>query len=109
MGVQTNEKNKNKKQNRQNNIHIRVLKNKMSQCKQNFSVNCENAINEQINVELANSYLYMAMAAHFDRDDVALAGFRDYFQKQADEEREHAQKFIKYLNMRVGRCNFESI
>merc|ERR1719495_934469 len=32
-------------------------------------------INKQINMELYASYVYMAMACYFDRDDVALNGF----------------------------------
>ena len=33
---------------------------------------------------------------YFTRDDVALPGFAKYFQKNSDEEREHAQKFMEY-------------
>ena len=35
-------------------------------------------------------------AAYFDRDDVALQGFAKRFRENSDEEREHAQKLIKY-------------
>ena len=75
----------------------------MSLCRQNFSASAEDAINAQINAELSASYVYQAMAAHFDRDDVALPGFRDFFKKSSDEEREHAFKLIDYLNKRGGR------
>ena len=43
------------------------------------------------------------MAYHFDRDDIALEGFHKYFKHQSDEEREHAEKLMKYQNMRGGR------
>ena len=33
---------------------------------------------------------------YFTRDDVAYPGFAKYFQKNSDEEREHAQKFMEY-------------
>ena len=49
------------------------------------------------------------MAAHFDRDDVALPGFRDYFLESSKEENEHAQEFINYVNKRGGRVTYKSI
>merc|ERR1712027_95232 len=51
-------------------------------------------INKQINMELYASYVYMAMACYFDRDDVALKGFAKRFADNSTEEREHAQKLI---------------
>lgn len=75
----------------------------MSQARQNYHEDCEAAINKQINMELYASYVYLSMAGYFDRDDVALPGFKKFFKKSSDEEREHAQKFIKYQNMRGGR------
>jgi len=75
----------------------------MSAIRQNYHEECEAAINKQINMELYASYVYLAMAYHFDRDDVALEGFHKYFKHQSDEEREHAQKFMAYQNKRGGR------
>lgn len=42
------------------------------------------------------------MAYYFDREDVALQGFHKYFKEQSDEEREHAQKLMKFQNQRGG-------
>jgi len=81
----------------------------MSLCRQNYSKPAEDAVNSQINSELQASYIYHSMAAHFDRDDIALPGFRDFFQKSSNEEREHAQKLIDYQNKRGGRVVFKSI
>eukprot|EP01102_Stenamoeba_stenopodia_P013544 TRINITY_DN440_c0_g1_i1.p1 TRINITY_DN440_c0_g1~~TRINITY_DN440_c0_g1_i1.p1 ORF type:complete len:170 (-),score=54.20 TRINITY_DN440_c0_g1_i1:105-614(-) len=81
----------------------------MSLARQNFSAALEATFNQQINAELTASYTYLALAAHFDRDDVALAGFRDFFKHQSDEEREHAQKLIDYVNKRGGRVSFDNI
>ncbi|XP_078180607.1 ferritin-1, chloroplastic-like [Carex rostrata] len=70
---------------------------------------CEAAINEQINVEYNVSYVYHAMFAYFDRDNVALKGFAKFFKDSSDEEREHAEKLMKYQNTRGGRVKLNSI
>merc|ERR1712209_17122 len=67
----------------------------VSKIRTNFHPNSEAMINKQINMELHASYVYMSMAAYFDRDDVALHGF--------------AMRFIKYQNMRGGRVVFQDI
>lgn len=80
-----------------------------SLARQNYHVDCEAAINRQINLELYSSYVYMSMATFFGRDDIALPGFHKYFKHNSDEEREHAEKFIKYQNMRGGRVSFQDV
>merc|ERR1711868_138575 len=75
----------------------------------NFHSDSEAMINKQINMELYASYVYMAMACYFDRDDVALKGFAKRFADNSTEEREHAQKLISYQNMRGGRVVFQDI
>lgn len=80
-----------------------------SLARQKFATASENALNAQINAELSASYVYRAMAAHFDRDDVALPGFHKYFLKNAEEETEHAQLFIDYVNKRGGRVVLKAI
>jgi len=60
-------------------------------------------------MELYASYTYMAMAAYFDRDDVALAGFAKKYRADSEEEREHAMKLIEYQNKRGGRVVFNDI
>lgn len=60
--------------------------------RQNFAVECEMGINKQIIMELGASYTYLSMAFYFDRDEVALHGFHEFFKKLSDEERGHAQK-----------------
>jgi ferritin heavy chain len=77
--------------------------------RQNFHEEVEAAINRQINMELRASYVYQSMAFYFDRDDVALPGFHKFFKHNSDEEREHAEKFMKYLNKRGGRVFYNDI
>ena len=77
----------------------------VSQVRQNFNIASEAAINAQINMELRASYVYQSMAFYFDRDDVARPGFSKYFKHISDEEREHAEKFMTYLNKRGGQTS----
>lgn len=78
-------------------------------CRQNYTSCTEALINAQINEELFASYQYQAMAAYFDREDVALPGLRDHFAEESEEEREHAELLIKYQNKRGGRVTFQAI
>merc|ERR1712054_217408 len=80
-----------------------------SKIRTNFHANSEALINKQINMELHASYVYMSMAAYFDRDDIALPGFAKRFQANSEEERDHAMKLIKYQNMRGGRVVFQDV
>lgn len=75
----------------------------MSAIRQNWHLETEAAVNRQINIELSASYVYQSMKYHFSRDDVALHGFAKFFAHNSDEEREHGEKFMKYLNDRGGR------
>jgi len=76
---------------------------RQSRVRQNYAEECEAGVNKQINMELYASYVYQQMAFHFDRDDVALEGFRKFFDESSKEEREHAEKFMKFQNERGGR------
>lgn len=53
------------------------------------------AINDQINTEFYSSYLYLAMAAHFDAK--TLPGFAKWVKIQASEEWGHGMKFYDFL------------
>ncbi|NP_001292267.1 soma ferritin-like [Crassostrea angulata] len=80
-----------------------------SQCRQNYHQESEAGINRQINMELYACYTYQSMAYYFDRDDVALPGFSKFFKNSSDEEREHAEKLMKYQNKRGGRVVLQDI
>lgn len=81
----------------------------MSQPRQNYHSESEAGVNKQINLELYASYTYQSMAWYFNRDDVALPGFHKYFKKQSEEEREHAEKLMKFQNQRGGRVVLQNI
>jgi len=81
----------------------------VSQCRQNYHSESEAGVNRQINMELYASYCYQSMSFYFDRDDVALPGFACFFRKSSEEEREHAEKLMKFQNQRGGRVVLQDI
>ncbi|KAG6670290.1 hypothetical protein CIPAW_01G301300, partial [Carya illinoinensis] len=81
----------------------------VSLARQKYLDECESAVNEQINVEYNVSYVYHAMYAYFDRDNVALKGLARFFKESSEEEREHAEKLMEYQNKRGGRVKLQPI
>jgi ferritin len=63
--------------------------------------------NDQIQKEFYSSYLYLAMAAHFE--SVTLPGFASWMKKQADEERGHAMRLWAYVYDRGGKVELSAI
>jgi ferritin len=59
------------------------------------------AINEQIGYEFSASLQYFAIAAYFAAE--ALPQLSAHFFKQAEEEKDHALRFMKYV-VDVGSC-----
>ena len=53
------------------------------------------AFNDQIGHEFGASMQYVSIAAHFNQRQLKLLA--DLFFKQAEEERQHAMKFVQYL------------
>ena len=47
-------------------------------------------------VEYNMSYAYHAVSSYFNRDNVALPGFVQYFRTAALDERSHAQKLMDF-------------
>jgi ferritin len=52
-------------------------------------------LNEQVGNEFSAMLQYLAIAAHFDRETLPMLAA--HFFRQAEEEKEHAHKFIKFL------------
>ena len=65
------------------------------------------AINEQIGYEFSASMQYYAIAAYFASD--ALSQFSGHFFKQAEEEKGHALRFMKYVVDAGGRVLLPAI
>jgi ferritin len=67
----------------------------------------EQALNDQLNRESYSSYLYLAMAAHFEAE--GFAGFASWMRVQASEEHLHAMRFFDYVTDRGGRVRLQAI
>ncbi|XP_034990313.1 ferritin heavy chain A [Zootoca vivipara] len=80
-----------------------------SQIRQNYHRDCEAAVNRMVNMELYASYVYLSMSSYFDRDDVALRHVAAFFRSQSHEEREHAEKLLKFQSQRGGRVLLQDI
>ncbi len=52
-------------------------------------------LNQQINKELYSAYLYLDISNYYDSLD--LDGYANYYMVQAQEERDHALLFMKYM------------
>ena len=67
----------------------------------------QDAINKQINAELYSSYLYLAMAAYFEKNN--WLGFAQWMKVQSKEENTHAMKFYDYVLERGGEVVLDDI
>ena len=64
-------------------------------------------LNEQINKEFYSAYLYLDMANYYDEMD--LDGYSNYYMVQAQEERDHALLFMKYMQNNGLKVTLEAI
>jgi ferritin len=60
------------------------------------------ALNDQMSKEFFSGYLYKAMAAYFDNED--LTGFGNWMHCQALEEMTHGERFYRFINEAGGRA-----
>jgi ferritin len=65
------------------------------------------AVNEEIGLELFASHQYLNMASYFE--GLALKKLAAMFRKQGDEEREHAVKFMHYLDETGGHVEIPAV
>ena len=64
-------------------------------------------INTQVNKEFYSAYLYLDFANYYK--DAELNGFSNWYQVQAQEERDHAMLFIQYLQNNGEKITLEAI
>lgn len=64
-------------------------------------------LNDQINKEFYSAYLYLDIANYYIDND--LDGFGNWYTIQAQEERDHALLFLKYLQSNGVKAEFKAI
>ena len=64
-------------------------------------------LNEQINKEFYSAYLYLDIANWYADQD--LDGFANWYNIQAQEERDHAMLFIQYMQNNSLSVSLEAI
>lgn len=64
-------------------------------------------LNQQINKELYSAYLYLDFSNYFSKK--GLDGFANWYMIQAQEERDHAMLFYKYLQNNNEKVTLEAI
>ena len=64
-------------------------------------------LNQQINKEFYSAYLYLDMSNFYDEMD--LDGYANYYMIQAQEERDHALLFMKYMQSNNLKITLEAI
>lgn len=64
-------------------------------------------LNDQINKELYSAYLYLSFADYYE--EVGLSGFANWYEIQAQEERDHALIFRNYLHDNGCKVNLLAI
>jgi ferritin len=65
------------------------------------------AVNRQVGNEFGASLQYVSIASYFDGQ--ALTGLARFFYRQAEEEREHAMKFVRFVVDSDGQLEIPEI
>lgn len=65
------------------------------------------AVNQQVGNEFGASLQYVAIASHFESQ--ALTGLARFFFRQAEEERDHAMKFVRFVVDAEGQLEIPAI
>jgi ferritin len=72
-----------------------------------ISQEMNDSLNQQIGNEFSASLQYVAIAAYFDSE--SLPELAAHFYRQAEEERDHAMRFVKYVLNAGGRVEIPTI
>ena len=64
-------------------------------------------LNTQVNKEFYSAYLYLHFANYYVEQ--GLNGFANWYQVQAQEERDHALLFVQYLQNNDAPVTYEAI
>jgi ferritin len=72
-----------------------------------FNKKINDEMNTQIKHELTSAYIYLAMSAQFETEN--LQGFAHWMRLQAQEEIGHAMKFYNFIFDRLGTVSLQAI
>lgn len=72
-----------------------------------LSKRLQTALNDQIKEELESAYIYLAMCAYFEAQN--LRGMAHWMRLQAQEEVKHAMKIFDFINDRGGRVELRAM
>lgn len=64
-------------------------------------------LNEQITKELYSAYLYLDFSVYYEAE--GLDGFSNWYMVQAQEERDHAMLFLKYLQLNGEKVSLGAV
>lgn len=64
-------------------------------------------LNNQVNKEFYSAYLYLEFSNYYEEN--GLSGFANWYNIQAQEERDHALLFVKYMQNNDLKVTFETI
>lgn len=65
------------------------------------------AVNDQITMEMASSVAYLQMSAHFEAEN--LTGMASWMRMQAEEEKDHAHRFMDFVLARGNSVKLGAI
>ena len=66
----------------------------------NLTTSLNDVFNQQVIMEYHNQLIYSQIASYFE--DLQLKKISEYFRKQSNDEKSHAEKFIAHINDRTG-------
>lgn len=67
----------------------------------------QQALNDQIRHELESAYIYLAMCAHFEAEN--MSGFAHWMKMQSREELCHAMRLFEYMHDRGARVTLQAL
>lgn len=65
------------------------------------------AFNDQVTMELASSVAYLQMSAHFETEN--LSGMASWMKAQAEEETNHAHRFLRFVLDRGNKVKIGAV
>ncbi len=72
-----------------------------------MKIDVSKLMNEQINKEFFSAYLYLSIANYFE--EKGLSGFANWYNVQAQEEKDHAMLFVQFMHNNDSKIVYEAL